>query len=221
MGIVVIGGIGVNVYLGADIPALWAGKVEDVEDRFPDGRPQNGVLLTGSSYIEQWSTSEEDLAPLDTVNIGIGGTKIGDHAAYVDRLVVPFHPRAIVVYAGSNDISGLPFFSKSGEDVSERVAQYLETLHQKLPDAKIFYVAVTEAPIRAGVRDDIQKANSLISEFARTTDYVTFIDTAPVLLAEDGDIDESLFGPDNLHFNDKGYEKFSSAIRPVLIDSLG
>ncbi|WP_085510744.1 hypothetical protein [Plantibacter flavus] len=56
----------------------------------------------------------------------------------VDRLVIPFNPRAVVVYAGSNDISRLPFFSKGGEDVVDQVITYAEDLHMELPDAQLF-----------------------------------------------------------------------------------
>lgn len=80
---------------GADIPTLYAARVSAVERRFAQGPPQGQVLLTGSSFIERWESSSTDLAPLETVNVGIGGTKIGDQAAYMDRLVTPFRPRAV------------------------------------------------------------------------------------------------------------------------------
>lgn len=212
---------GFLVYSGMDAPWTYESRVAAVEDRFAEGYPQGGVVLTGSSYFEYWENSDEDLLPMETTNVGIGGTKIGDQAAFVDRLVTPFNPRAVVVYAGSNDISGIPFFSKKGADVATRVQAYLEDLHAKLPDAKLFYVAITDAPVREGVRDEILAANTAIADFAASTDYVTFIDTAPTLLTADGKIDRSLFRGDRLHFNDAGYEKFASAIQPVLEESLG
>ena len=102
---------------------------------------------------------------------------------------------------------------------SPRVASW-EDLHARLPEARLYYVAITEAPVRAGVRDQIQAANDLIAEYADSTDFVTFIDTAPSLLTPDGEIDSTLFGSDALHFNSLGYEKFAAAIRQVLIRDL-
>lgn len=221
MGLAAAGVVGAAIRFGADIPSLFAKKVKEVEQRFPEGRPQGAVVLTGSSFFQRWETSVADLSPLETINIGISATKIGDQAAYVDRLVVPFQPRAVVVYAGSNDMNAIPLFSKRGSEVATRVQTYLATLHDRLPHAKLFYVAVTESPSRGRVRGDIQVANSLLADYARATDYVTFIDTAATLLTETGGIDESIFGPDRLHFNDKGYDKFAAAIRPVLMDQLG
>lgn len=70
------------------------------------------------------------------------------------------------------------------------------------------------------MRGDIREFNALMADFAASSDFVTFIDTAPALLTEDGDIDGTLFGPDRLHFNDAGYTRFAAAIRPALLDHL-
>lgn len=77
-------------------------------------------------------------------------------------------------------------------------------------------MAITEAPIRKGVRGEIQKANRMLSDWADDTGEITFIDTAPTLLTPSGEIDGSLFGSDRLHLNDKGYEKFAAVIRAAL-----
>lgn len=201
---------------GPDRPGLFEGKVADLEQRLMDPAPQGVVLLTGSSYFELWKTSGEDLAGLNTVNVGIGGTKIGDQIHYFDRLVRPFNPSAVVVYAGSNDISGLPFFSKTADEVVPRVKEYVSLIHDAYPEAPVYYVAITEAPIRKGVRGEIQKANQMLSDWADESGEITFIDTASTLLTSSGEIDGSLFGGDRLHLNDKGYEKFAAVIRQAL-----
>lgn len=110
---------------GPDRPGIFEGKVDDLEQRVMNPAPQDVVLLTGSSYFELWKTSDRDLAGLNTVDVGIGGTRIGDQIHYFDRLVRPFNPSAVVVYAGSNDISGLPFFSRTADEVVPRVKEYV------------------------------------------------------------------------------------------------
>ncbi|HWS51654.1 MAG TPA: GDSL-type esterase/lipase family protein [Microbacterium sp.] len=196
-----------------DRPARYEKAVARIGQRFAGGYPVGGVLLTGSSFFERWKTSAEDLAPLPTVNIGIGGTKVGDHLAHVDRMVAPFQPRAVVVYVGSNDMSGLPLYSKSAVQTVELVERYLAAVRERLPHARIYYVAVTEAPSRAKVRGDIVEANRLLAERAAATGDFVFIETASELLRPDGSIDESLFGRDRLHFNEAGYARFAAAVR--------
>lgn len=201
---------------GRDDPGKYATRVAELEGRYASGFPKGEVLLTGSSFFEYWSTSESDLAPLHTVNIGIGGTKVGDHLAYFDRMVVPFEPRVLVLYVGSNDISGIPFYSKSAQATVQLVAQYIARAKDALPATRIYYVAITETPSRASVRADIQAANRMLAQLADTTGDFVFIDTAPALLLSSGEIDQSLFGEDRLHFNEKGYRVFADAVRSGL-----
>ncbi|MBW9120475.1 hypothetical protein JNB63_10235 [Microbacterium trichothecenolyticum] len=213
--------VGALLYFGSDRPQAYEERVREIERTLGNPAPQGVVLLTGSSYFENWHTSESDLAPLDTVNVGIGGTKIGEQIALFDRLVVPFHPRALVVYAGSNDISGLPLLTKDPDTVVARVKEYVHLVHDRFPDLPVYYVAITEAPSRENVRDSIVRANTLLREWADEAGEMTFIDTAPELLTADGDIDASLFVEDRLHLNEQGYEKFSAVIRERLLADLG
>lgn len=177
------------------------------------------VLLTGSSYFEFWHTSAADLAPLDTVNVGIGGTRIGAQQRYFERLVVPFRPRALVIYAGSNDISGVPMFTRSASWTVPRVQEYIRNARRRLGGIPVFYVAITESPARVRVRDEIQQANRMLRNWAHESGEATFIDTAPVLLTPDGQIDGSLFDDDRLHLNERGYQRFARAIRTALFDA--
>nr|WP_276584336.1 GDSL-type esterase/lipase family protein [Brevibacterium permense] len=181
-----------------------------------DPAPQDVTLLTGSSYFELGETSPEDLEGLDTVNVGIAETKIGDQIHYLDRLVVPFRPRALVVYAGSNDISGFPFFSNPAEEVVTLVKKYVALVHGQFPNFPIYYVAITEAPIRQGVREEIQQANQMLSDWADQTGEIAFINTASALLTPSGDIDSPLFRADQLHLNAEGYAKFAAVISDAL-----
>ncbi|HWU30546.1 MAG TPA: GDSL-type esterase/lipase family protein [Microbacterium sp.] len=211
-----IGGLVMLWWFGRDDPRQYEGQVDAVEKRFADGHPQGGVLLSGSSFFEYWEDSTADLAPLHTTNIGIGGTKVADHLAHFDRMVVPFHPRALVLYIGSNDISGIPLFTKSAQETVSLIDEYIARVRAELPDTRIYYVAITEAPSRARVRDEIRAANRMLAERAERSGDFVFIDTAPALLTADGSIDGSLFRADRLHFNEKGYARFAAAVRAGL-----
>ncbi|WP_020075842.1 GDSL-type esterase/lipase family protein [Cryocola sp. 340MFSha3.1] len=204
---------------GRDDPTQYEGRVREQEERFGGTYPTGGVLLTGSSFFEFWTSSDEDLAPLRSTNIGIGGTKAGDHLWFFDRMVVPFDPEVLVVYVGSNDINGIPFASKPAADAAPLVLRYLESARRRLPDSRIYYVAITEAPARARVRGEITLANAMIEAEADRVGF-RFIETSSFLLRPDGSIDRGLFGPDRLHFNARGYERFASAVRHGLQEEL-
>jgi len=215
-----VAGVGALLYFGPDRPEKYAARVGEIVDAQQASGAQGMVLLTGSSFFENWTTSGDDLAPLETLNVGIGGTRIGDQIHYVDQLVTPFAPRALVVYAGSNDIGGMPFFTKTADQVVPKVKEYVALARSRFPELPIYYVGIVESPSREGVRGEIQDANRQLAEWAAETGEITFIDTAPALLTEDGAIDGSLFGSDRLHFNDAGYSKFAAAVRDVLVPDL-
>ena len=46
------------------------------------------------------------MAPLPAVNRGFGGALIDDVVRYADRIVVPYQPAAVVLFAGTDDIGG-------------------------------------------------------------------------------------------------------------------
>src|SRR5580700_6683856 len=57
--------------------------------------PQHAVLFAGSSSIHMWTTLAEDFPGVPTINRGFGGSVIADSTYYVDRIVVPYHPKLI------------------------------------------------------------------------------------------------------------------------------
>jgi hypothetical protein len=52
-----------------------------------------------------------------------------DSTRYVDRIVVPYSPRIVVVYAGDNDIMGTP-----SEQIVIAFERFVRAVHAKLPD---------------------------------------------------------------------------------------
>ena len=93
-------------------PSRWADAIAAF-DADAASRPSGAIVLTGSSSFARWRTMEEDLAPLTVVPRGFGGSTMADVLHYVDRLVMPYKPRAVVIYEGDNDT----FFGVSPETI--------------------------------------------------------------------------------------------------------
>ena len=68
------------------------------------GLPDRPILFYGSSSIRLWSSLRHDFEGLPVVNRGFGGSTLEECVALLDRLVAPVKPRAIVLYAGDNDL---------------------------------------------------------------------------------------------------------------------
>ena len=88
-------------------PNAWEGSIRKFEARDRDCPPASGgIVFTGSSSFTLWSTLEQDMAPLPVINRGFGGAFMGDVVRYADRIVLPYEPSAVVLFAGTNDIAG-------------------------------------------------------------------------------------------------------------------
>lgn len=72
--------------------------------------PKGAVVCIGGSTIRGWRPRiREDLAPVTVVPRGLGGSNMNDAIHYADRIVIPYAPRAVVLYEGDNDIAaGIP-----------------------------------------------------------------------------------------------------------------
>ena len=197
-------------------PTYWEADIADIEARYAGNYPQNAIVFIGSSSIRRWESLDEDMAPLPVLNHGFGGSKINDSTYYLDRLVFPFNPRAVVLFAGTNDINGVDGATKTGEQVYAGFVAFVDAIRAYDPALPIYYISISPTNDRWNVWSDAQTANMLIAEYAITQPIVTFIDATPQLLATDGTPNEELLFWDGLHLNAEGYAVWASIIKPVI-----
>jgi hypothetical protein len=67
--------------------------------------PKDCIVFVGSSSIRFWAGLKSDFPGLPVVNRGFGGSEIADSVNLAARIIVPYAPRQVVVYAGGNDIA--------------------------------------------------------------------------------------------------------------------
>ena len=161
---------------------------------------------------------EHDLAPLPILNRGFGGARMQDVLHYVERIVLPYCPRAVVLFAGTNDIA--PPKPATAQQVYEGYLEFVRCVHSKLSEIPIYYVAITPSPSRWEYWPIVQEANRLILQHTQSDPHLHFIDLTDHLLGSDGKPDRSLYRFDRLHPNQKGYAKWTAVIKPVLTADL-
>src|SRR5438094_7398035 len=122
----------------ADQPDRWESAIRAVEeqDRMAPP-PPGGNVFVGSSSIRFWKLADS-FPDLACVNRGFGGSEMADSARYADRIVTPYKPRVVVLYAGDNDLA----LGKSPEAVRDDYKQFVAKVRAKLPDVKIVCIAV-------------------------------------------------------------------------------
>jgi hypothetical protein len=128
-------------------PESWESSIRKFEesDRLHPPKPGT-IVFTGSSSINCWHTLADDMQPLDVINRGLGGSQIAHVNQYARRIVIPYRPRAVVLYAGENDLSWP--WSKSPNTVLHDFKRFVEIIHAELPDTRICYLSMKPSPLR-------------------------------------------------------------------------
>jgi lysophospholipase L1-like esterase len=173
------------------------------------------IICIGSSHMQLWKSVKEDLAPLTVHNYGIGGSRM-THAAdlFIDNLAIPFKPRAVILYEGSNDINA----GTKPEDVLANFQKIHRKFHAALPDSRLYVLGIVPSPgKRFDKIDELKKANALLAQECATQPWMKFIDVTSALLGADGKPKEELFIPSNIHMLPAGYAVWKSVIAPVIL----
>jgi lysophospholipase L1-like esterase len=160
------------------------------------------VVFVGSSSIRLW----DDLAsqfPDQPVLVrrGFGGSRLLDCVAYLDRLVLAYRPRRVVVYAGDNDLAS----GRTPRQVLDSYVDFVEGVHRALPETRIAFLAIKPSPARAALLPQMQEANALIRRRAAADPRLDFIDVHSPMLGANGQPRPELFRADQLHMNARGY----------------
>jgi lysophospholipase L1-like esterase len=180
--------------------------------------PQPGTLVfTGSSSIRAWSTLPQDMLPLPVLNRGFGGSVIDDVNHFAQRLILPHQPRAVVLYAGDNDLV-LPV-CKSPEQVLQDFQRFVDIVHGALPQTWIYYITIKPSLERDWRLSD--RTNRMIAQDIARRPGVQLIDVAQAMLDPQGQVRRELYDADPLHMNAAGYALWTSIIKPVLMERFG
>jgi GDSL-like Lipase/Acylhydrolase family len=175
---------------------------------------KGGIVFVGSSIFRYWTHLTDQMAPLPVLNRAIAGTVTQDMLDSIGRLVLPYQPRIVVYYCGSNDIS-------SGEDagsVVERTRRFIQILHEKSPNTFFYYASIQKAPEKHARWEVVEAVNREMERFSHQMPGVGYIDINSVLFDSSNNLRENLFLPDRLHFRpaSTAYSEFSQIVKPIL-----
>ena len=168
------------------------------------------VLFVGSSSIRMWSSLATDFPQVRTLNRGFGGSEIDDATFFADRIVAPYHPRAIVLYAGDNDLAD----GDSPTHVRDDFAAFVRKARSYDADVPIAFIAIKPSVARQALLPQIREANALVRAYAAGQPGVTYLDVFTPMLGKDGQPQPQWFGPDGLHMNRRGYALWVERLTP-------
>jgi len=170
---------------------------------------KKAVLFIGSSSIRLWKTLAQDFPKHRVINRGFGGSEISDSAHFVERIVIPYRPRIIVMYAGGNDIHS----GKTPETVLADFKSFVSKVRKALPSTRIVWISIAPNPARWAEVDKVRAANAAVAAFAQRQPKVEYIDAFSHMLGADGLPRPEIFSADRLHMNERGYALWTPIIK--------
>ncbi|MEZ6013604.1 MAG: SGNH/GDSL hydrolase family protein [Planctomycetota bacterium] len=191
----------------------WRDEIEAFERQDASAPPEaGGIVFVGSSSIRRWDSLESDFADLPVIERGFGGSQMLDSALFAHRIVTPYRPRMVVVYAGDNDIAA----GKGPQEVLDDYLAFIAAVHGVLPEAKIAFIAIKPSLARWKLWPEMREANRMVADLAAGDPRLTYLDIASPMLGTDGAPRPELFVADGLHLSPAGYALWAATIRPAL-----
>jgi lysophospholipase L1-like esterase len=179
---------------------------------------RGAVVATGSSSISGWNNRiHADLAPLTIIPRGFGSSTMYDLLYFADKIVLPYKPRAILIYEGDNDIS----WGVAPEDIRRTFDALVEKIHQQLPDTRIYILSIKPSISWAQLWPQMEMANQLLMEASETYEFVQYVDIATPMI-EGGLVQGKYLNTDDLHMNTEGYDLWKDIVqREVVVRESG
>lgn len=190
-------------------------KPFEAQDRMTSP-PVNAIVAFGSSSLKIWNkTINDDLAPLTIIPRGFGGSTMNDALYYLDRVVIPYKPRAVILYEGDNDVAA----GISPQKIYDTFLKLVAKIHKELPETRIYFISIKPSPSRWNVWPQMQETNRLIENECDRDLRLTYVDVATSMLDTQGQPMNELFTSDRLHMNKQGYVIWRNVLKPILIEA--
>lgn len=186
------------------------------------------LVFIGDSITDAWRRDEQNKiykqrwGQYNPLNLGISGDKT-EHVLWrlengeLDGLAGG--TKLVVMMIGTNNLGNPP--RATPEDTAKGIECLVQTVRQKLPDAKLLLLGVFPRGREANnpFRAQIKTINDTISKLDDGK-QVKYLDISDAFLDEDGTLPADVM-PDQLHPNLKGYQIWADAIDPVIRQMLG
>ena len=173
------------------------------------------VIFIGDSITQGWEGAgkkawAEYFAPMNAVNLGIGGDQTG-HVIWrmtEGKELEPIKPKAAIIMIGTNNMG-----AHYAEQIAGGVKAIVAELRTQRPEMKILLLGIfpRSAKPTDDVRGKIKYVNALIAKVADGK-MVIYKDIGEKFLESDGTLEKKIM-PDFLHLSEEGYDIWAKAIK--------
>lgn len=173
---------------------------------------KEGVVLYGHSLFTGWRTASKDLKPLPVTNVAFGGSTTPQLIERFHELVLPLAPRLLVLNTGANYTK-----TASPEEFASAFEQLLDLIHRELPETQVIWLSVSPSPKGwSWLRERQLKTSELGRKLVEQRDYAHYLDMEPMFVDTDGNLIDSYFASDDIHYSRSGYKDYTRYLKPKL-----
>jgi lysophospholipase L1-like esterase len=177
-------------------------------------KDQGAVVFVGDSLTGNWKSLAKTFPGLKVANRGIGGDTSRGVLFRFREDVLDLKPRAIVLLAGTNDLSA----HGNPADAEANIAAILAQAREQNPALPIVLCKLpprdsSTAPTKPGAFDDL---NARIAKLGAGKEHLIVLDLFTPLANPDGKPKAEFFADDHLHLAEPGYQKWAEILRPAL-----
>ncbi len=167
------------------------------------------TLFYGSSSIRLWTGLNDDFKDIKPVNLGFGGSTLAACVWFFERVMAPYHPKRLIIYAGDNDLGD----GRHPEELFIFFQQLAVKVNKRFGDIPCYFVSLKPSISRWHMANVFKFTNKLIDEeIVKDDNNWHFIDVFNKMLDASGRPNKEYLADDGLHLSAKGYQLWKEII---------
>lgn len=172
------------------------------------------TIFYGSSSIRLWKNLAEDFKNSNPINLGFGGSTLAACVWFFDRIVAPYQPEKIVIYAGDNDIGD----GRLPEEVFVFFLQLTVLIEKYFGNIPCYFISLKPSFTRWNLINNIKHTNNLIeNEIIKRSDNWHFINIYNKMIDANGYPQKQYFDNDGLHLSAEGYQIWKNKVQEAFL----
>lgn len=185
-------------------------EIKRLEKDYTKTANEAETIFYGSSSIRLWTSLNEDFKELKPVNLGFGGSTLAACVWFFERVMTPYHPKRIIIYAGDNDLGD----GRHPEEVFIFFQQLVVKINKRFGDLPCYFVSLKPSISRWQMVDQFKYTNNLIeTEIITRNDNWHFINVFKEMIDPAGRLKKEYFLNDGLHLSENGYRLWKEIIK--------